>query len=643
MDEVLLGSRTLEPHRQLLVAGRREPIGKRALDILSVLAEAGGKIVTKDELLDAVWPGVTVEENALQVHIVALRKALGPEAERLRTIRGVGYQLEIDGEPAPAGVETATPAAPAGSPLPPDGAPAVVRQAVPAVSPTRVWAKLRSYRWALAVVVVGLVTGAWALFGSDVGLRSHDRIPVVVRSLAASGAGDPTEVALANGITDELIDRLRRIPELRVATVGTNGEVQEASFSNAYVVDGSIRRSGDQLRVMTRLSDAKGEILWSQTFDRRLVDLLDMQQRIAASIADTLSVSFDVGTDSTAYGGTDNPEAYAAFMEAWATGLDPDQSVPTRHLERALALDPDYIQALAFQSFRYQIRINSTPGLTRQQAFDLLARMDESSKRALDANPSLWIGHATRGAYSLVRKDYGAAQRILRRLAEFDHGNEPGLRSTIAGLEGSFGRASKALELRDSAELIDPLGRYAGGKVWNLMVLGRGQEAIDLANTIAAGNPDALRSFSFDIWWSYLALGQEEEAVRWSNQHLPLWAESLRAFRADRALPTMSPTTLRQRADRRYGAGGGVIIGNEALLAGYEGHPRLAVELMRIVFERPSGGLLFMLWSPAMAEARKTDEFEQLVTDLGLVKVWRESGDWGDFCQPVSNTEIACT
>src|SRR5688572_28525878 len=103
LDEIRLGSRTLQLRRQLLANGRREPIGKRALDILSVLAEAGGEIVTKDELLDSVWPGVTVEENALQVHIVALRKALGPEADRLKTIRGVGYQLDIDGLAAPEG------------------------------------------------------------------------------------------------------------------------------------------------------------------------------------------------------------------------------------------------------------------------------------------------------------------------------------------------------------------------------------------------------------------------------------------------------------------------------------------------------------------------------------------------------------
>ena len=86
MDEVRLGSRTLQPGRQLLVNGRREPIGKRALDIISVLARAQGAIVTKDELLEAVWPGIVVEENALQVHVVALRTAqsTGPD-ERIRS------------------------------------------------------------------------------------------------------------------------------------------------------------------------------------------------------------------------------------------------------------------------------------------------------------------------------------------------------------------------------------------------------------------------------------------------------------------------------------------------------------------------------------------------------------------------------
>jgi DNA-binding winged helix-turn-helix (wHTH) protein len=103
LEEVRLGSRTLQPHRQLLADEQRVALGKRALDILSVLAKARGEIVTKEELLEQVWPGVIVEENALQVHIVALRKALGLEAYRLETIRGVGYRLNPDNSSEPVG------------------------------------------------------------------------------------------------------------------------------------------------------------------------------------------------------------------------------------------------------------------------------------------------------------------------------------------------------------------------------------------------------------------------------------------------------------------------------------------------------------------------------------------------------------
>jgi DNA-binding winged helix-turn-helix (wHTH) protein/Flp pilus assembly protein TadD len=95
VTEIQLGTLKLQPHRQLLADGKPVPIGRKALEILSVLAEAGGGLVTKDELLEAVWPDLTIEENALQVHVAALRKVLGPEAHRLTTVRGIGYRLEL--------------------------------------------------------------------------------------------------------------------------------------------------------------------------------------------------------------------------------------------------------------------------------------------------------------------------------------------------------------------------------------------------------------------------------------------------------------------------------------------------------------------------------------------------------------------
>lgn len=92
---IRLGKLTLQPGRQLLASGAPVQIRPKPLQVLTHLANARGALITKDELLNAVWPGRVVEEGALQAHIVAVRKSLGPEADRLKTIHGVGYRLEL--------------------------------------------------------------------------------------------------------------------------------------------------------------------------------------------------------------------------------------------------------------------------------------------------------------------------------------------------------------------------------------------------------------------------------------------------------------------------------------------------------------------------------------------------------------------
>lgn len=91
-SELRFGRFTLQPGRQLLVDGVAVAIGRKALGILTVLVEARGDLVTKDALLDAVWPGTLVEENTLQSHISALRRVLGSEATWITTVAGQGYR-----------------------------------------------------------------------------------------------------------------------------------------------------------------------------------------------------------------------------------------------------------------------------------------------------------------------------------------------------------------------------------------------------------------------------------------------------------------------------------------------------------------------------------------------------------------------
>ena len=92
--EVAVGHHSLLPFRQLNFDGRRVSLGNKALQILSRLAVANGQVVTLDDLIDTVWCGLIVEDNAVHVHVSALRKALGTDAKLLVTVRGLGYKLE---------------------------------------------------------------------------------------------------------------------------------------------------------------------------------------------------------------------------------------------------------------------------------------------------------------------------------------------------------------------------------------------------------------------------------------------------------------------------------------------------------------------------------------------------------------------
>ena len=643
MDEFQLGSRTLQPRRQLLAGGERVPIGKRALDILSVLAEARGAIVTKDELLDAVWPGVTVEENALQVHVVALRKALGPDADRLETVRGVGYRLAPDSAVPEAAALAADSAAQAvASPEAPK--PSAPPRAVEAERRTLGIRSGRPLHLALVVAgVIGLLVAAWAILGGGMPTERDSRVPVVVRALTASGSGDPMEAALASGITDELIVRLRRIPELQVATARTDGSAPSTAFAQAHVVDGNIRSDGEQLRVTVRLTDHQGEILWSETFDRKLADIFDVQEQIASNIANTLSVSLDVGVRSIAYGGTNNPEAYSAYVQGLIHLLDFDQTVTQRHFERAIELDPDFIQAHANLAATYGNRINTAAD--RAEAERMIAEMGATSDRALKLNPDLWIGSAARGWYELTRKNLGAAERHMRRVVELDEGNDPQLKDNLSQYWLTTGRSRKALAYDSAKTAIDPIHEITGRTTFILMMNGRYPEAIELFDKLAADDMTGLEAFAFHIFWAHLLEGDDAEAMAFARDlNLPFITAAVEEMRDfdELGLETMSLAELRRWAHGTYGETGQYRVGHLGFAAARKGQERLAVDLMRLAFERPGGYALFYLWHPVLAKARKTDAFAELVEDLGFVEVWRQSGDWGDFCRPAGKDEIAC-
>lgn len=236
-----IGHLTLRPHRELTDGDRRVVIARKALDLLSVLAQADNKVVTKDELMAAVWPGVIVEENAIQVHMVALRRALGQAADNLSTVRGVGYQL----------IATAL----TDDPVRPAAAVASSSQPVLAV------------------------------------LTFENQSP------------NADLCFFAEGISEEILLGLARIDGIRViartSSFQLNGgarrpDAVRAELGATHILDGSVRRDGERVRIAAQLVDcANATILWSNRFEGEVTDVFALQDSIAEAVASALRGRFE--------------------------------------------------------------------------------------------------------------------------------------------------------------------------------------------------------------------------------------------------------------------------------------------------------------------------------------------------------------
>jgi TolB-like protein len=220
----------------LLRDGREVALGPRARTVLAALAEAGGAVLTKEQLLDRAWPGVTVEEGNLSVQIAALRKALGSEAERIVTIPRVGYRLRIGAVAAPAGLPTLAVRA---FELIGEGAEAryfadgITEDIITALGRSRAFVVLSRQ----AAETPGAVGATYLVTGSI--RRAGDRIRVAAR-LVATATGTQIWARNFDGAAADLFDLQDRITEaiaFAVAPEVEGAEIARAATASAESLD----------------------------------------------------------------------------------------------------------------------------------------------------------------------------------------------------------------------------------------------------------------------------------------------------------------------------------------------------------------------------------------------------------------------
>jgi len=422
--------RLLRQERQLLGPSGSVEIGARSFDILLLLLERANSVVSKSTLLGAVWPDLTVEENTLQVHISALRKLLG--GSLIRTVHGRGYKYA---GPEPRFEEIS-----------------------------------RSGRQGLDWAAAADRSDAPGAAGCD---AATPRLPLPDKPSVAvlpfeNLSGETAQDYFSIGITENIISGLTRFRGLFVISGKSSAAAREMDagvkqigqrLGVAHVVEGSVLRAGNRLRVTARLVDAaSGRHLWAERYDRDLADIFAVQDEITDIIVVALAGRIEEAGQHRAVQKSARDMATYDYLlrgrHCLKHGTKEGVLEARRYLERGLELEPGLAAICACLADSYVIEYESVWCKVRPAAIDCAMQFAERAVALDPADSSAW--HALAWA-QLARKQYDLSMISIERAIalnpnEYDNLCNKGWCLTLTG------ETSEGIACLNKAIRINPFG-----------------------------------------------------------------------------------------------------------------------------------------------------------------------------------------
>jgi TolB-like protein/DNA-binding winged helix-turn-helix (wHTH) protein len=596
-DGLELDARAWELRR----AGQPQRLERIPMEILLLLAEQHGKLVSREQIVEKVWgKGVYLDtDNSINGAMRKIRQALGDdsgEPRYIQTVTGLGYRFiaqptavsapargnritATSAELAPEPSDTAEPNAtavpvnaPAGVPPASSGQFVEPRRAPPAAPPTR---GLPAIVWwsSAALIVVLCVALLWVLRARSreeaAAAPAHGAMLAVLP--LANLTGDPAQEYFSDGLTEELIAQLGDADPQHLSVIARTSVMRykdahepvdeiARTLGAQYVLEGSVRRDSENVRITAQLVRGSDQAhVWSRQYDRKLTSVLALQGEIAAEIADEIRSTLGQSAAGTPARVAPAPQQYQAFdlylrgRYFWNRRTPAGFSQALDYFEQSIAKDPGYAPAHAGVADTYALMSNY--GYAPHTEAMVNARA--AAVRAIELDANLAEAH---NALAVIAEDYDydwhTAEKEFQRAIELNP-NYATAHQWYAQCLALQGRFAEALTHSERARALDPLSTIVVADHAVILYFARQYEhAIDASRAVLAMEPSFGR---IPLTPALVQTGRAPEALAYLNGggNGP-WAWALRAYvygrtgersKAADAIARMDEGILREHVD----------------------------------------------------------------------------------------------
>jgi len=571
-----------------LFSNKKEvPVEPQVFNLIVFLIENNNQIVSREQLLDHVWQGRVVSDTSINNNIKSARKVLdddGNKQQVIKTIHSRGYQFIAD-------IKTIAQTAPKTNPN---------KQLTPPIKQKQTSNML--FKGFLVSSLIAITISLYSFFSGEK-LFKNEPQDTTEKSIAVLAFQDMSpesdQAYFSDGISEELLNIFTKIPDLRVASRTSsfsfkNKEVTIKEIGKElnvnYVLEGSVRKSGDKLRITVQLIKVEnGAHLWSETYDHDFTDIFKIQDEIAVAVSEQLKTKLqttDIRTNPV------NQEAYTLYLQAiYLLKENTEESIKkaTTLIGRSIALDSNYAPAwTVYSRILYTVVIYSY----KKQIPGIFTLSKTAALKAIQIDKTYAKGYAQLALINLLEWDTNAAQTHIDQAMKLNSKDSSIVGVAAYNLQLS-GQLAAGITMLENAIKLDPLNdvHYLSIGIAYLL-LNRLEEAEQAIAKYGFFHPNAVAHHAM-MSHILLAMGKNEEALAEAKLEVnEYWQLSTMSF----ATFATGDIELANKLLNQYIADyGDSIPGHIASLYAFRGEKDKAFNWLEIAYQKQDAALLHII------------------------------------------------